>query len=716
MTQRWEVVRLARSLGDWAPLWDDLNARLHVAHPLLDSRFVDALLQHFGDGSEYLCIDRSQPAEAPSGMLILRPGRAGHWLSFCPSQAQISPTLLVDGTLLTELFSCLPGRAFVIDLLNLDPSYQLPQLPGDMAHRVMDHAVTINVRAVGGFESYWRERSNKLMQNVRRYGKRLHTQGIEPVFRLIEQPAEMPAALFRFGELESAGWKGKEGTAVHGDNTQGAFYRDLLQHFARTGQATVCEYWFGQRLAASRLRLAGPAMSVMLKTSYDENLAEFAPGQLLLQRLLQHEFGLLESHDVEFYTNASKEQLAWATGHRSIRHVTVYRTAWLLALHDGLKLARQWLQPVRVQPHEAAGHNTIRVSERANFEALSAAERQRLQQAETHCLDLGLAWYQNFSATITQEHASGCLLVAEAGGALQSLLPLRLMRSPGRCEAHAWANFYTWLYAPLLAPLASDATLASMLNYLAARAEAPALLRLAPMDPEAASFALIERGMRRAGWLPFRYFCFGNWYFERQGQSWQDYLASRPGELRSTLNRKGKRFLAADGQLEVICGNDDLEAAIAAYQAIYAASWKRPEPYPEFIPGLIRTAAAKGWLRLGIARLGQQPIAAQIWLVAHGTANIYKLAYDETQDSYSAGSLLTAHLMQHVIEQDAVEVVDFLSGDDPYKTQWMSARRERWGLVAYNPRTLQGVLGWLRELLGRGLRRYWRRAQDKSGH
>ena len=57
--------------------------------------------------------------------------------------------------------------------------------------------------------------------------------------------------------------------------------------------------------------------------------------------------------------------------------------------------------------------------------------------------------------------------------------------------------------------------------------------------------------------------------------------------------------------------------------------------------------------------------------------------------------------MKHVIEVDQVKEVDYLIGDDPHKQFWMSHRRERWGIVAYNPRTLMGALGLIREVLGR---------------
>ncbi|MFZ2388006.1 MAG: hypothetical protein WAW69_09375, partial [Polaromonas sp.] len=51
-----------------------------------------------------------------------------------------------------------------------------------------------------------------------------------------------------------------------------------------------------------------------------------------------------------------------------------------------------------------------------------------------------------------------------------------------------------------------------------------------------------------------------------------------------------------------------------------------------------------------------------------------------------------------------VTEVDFLIGDDAYKKNWMSHRRERWGIVAYNPKTLGGIFELSKEALARTLK------------
>jgi CelD/BcsL family acetyltransferase involved in cellulose biosynthesis len=65
--------------------------------------------------------------------------------------------------------------------------------------------------------------------------------------------------------------------------------------------------------------------------------------------------------------------------------------------------------------------------------------------------------------------------------------------------------------------------------------------------------------------------------------------------------------------------------------------------------------------------------------------------------------------MQHVIDVDRVREIDYLIGDEPYKQDWMSHRRERWGIVAYNPRTLKGMAGAANEISRRAAKMAWSR-------
>jgi len=319
-----------------------------------------------------------------------------------------------------------------------------------------------------------------------------------------------------------------------------------------------------------------------------------------------------------------------------------------------------------------------------------------------------IAWYSNLIDTVYPHDAGVSFYVLRKDGHAVAALPLRASASwRGQCVS-ALSNYYTALYAPLLAPELTPDELTFLLAAVRDTHAPLASMQFAPMDPDAAHFGMLKTALQASGLVPFDYFCFGNWYL-RATHDWPSYLQSRDGKVRSTLQRMGKKWAAAGGTLELVQGGARLEPALAAYQQVYAASWKDPEGFANFVPGLIRSCAAQGWLRLGMAWLGDTPVAAQLWIVAHGKANIYKLAHDEHYKAYATGTLLTGMLLAHVMQHDQVNEVDYLMGDDPYKQLWMSHRRERRGLVAYNPRTIVGLLGLGREAAARAIKRLVKR-------
>jgi CelD/BcsL family acetyltransferase involved in cellulose biosynthesis len=308
----------------------------------------------------------------------------------------------------------------------------------------------------------------------------------------------------------------------------------------------------------------------------------------------------------------------------------------------------------------------------------------------------GWGWFQNLVQTVFGQDPGACLQVLRRNGVAVAAVPLHLQRSRWAYTARALGNFYTCLYAPALAQSLTAQELTALFVYIK-REHAPlGSLLLTPLDAQGTALPLLRQALRGAGFRLYEHTAFGNWHLPVVG-SYADYLASRPGEVRNTVKRMGKKFAAAGGRLEIIDAADQVDEAMDAYLAVYRSSWKRPEPFEHFMPGLARLCASQGWLRLGLAWLGERPVAAQLWMVAAGKAYIYKLAYDEAFKHLSPGSQLTALLMQRVIDIDRVTEVDYMKGDDAYKNQWMSHRRERLGLLAFNPNTLSGLAGLVRE-------------------
>lgn len=333
-----------------------------------------------------------------------------------------------------------------------------------------------------------------------------------------------------------------------------------------------------------------------------------------------------------------------------------------------------------------------------------------LSQAERRHIEFGADWHTNLVDTVyAQEPRSQRVTFYVLRRAGQVLAVLPTAAPVASAEVSGLSNFYTAIYAPALAADLQAEALVPLTRALRRSARA-ASYRFSPMDPASRDFELLKQALTLAGLSAHSYFAFGNWY-EPVRQTWAEYLKDRSGQVRSTIKRNAKKFAAEGGRLEIVHGGEGLEAALAAYQAVYGQSWKVPEPYPEFVPGLIRLSARRGWLRLGLAWLGDKPVAAQIWIVANGRADIYKLAYDEAYKALAPGTLLTACLMENAIDVDQVHEIDYLIGDDPYKAAWMSQRRERVGLIAYDPWTPRGLVGLVRQTMGAAWRRQRARAE-----
>jgi len=695
----WEIHPAKSSFFRFSEEWDRLNAELYDAHPYFDSRFIGPLLDCFANGKEQLCIYRSNGVV--SGSLILQPDGLGRWSSFQPSQVQVSALLLTDANHLNELLPALPGFAWTIELYAIDPRFspdfsqlQSPQIK-------FDHANTIGIKPEIGFSDYWNKRSKNLKSNVRRYFNRLNREGVTPSFSRVSNTIETGAAVARFGELETAGWKGEVGTAVSMLNKQGPFYAEVLGRFAQSDQATVYELRIGDQLAASRLVISNDQMLVILKTAYDESLARFAPGRILLFHIIQEELDSQLGRTIEFYTNATSDQEEWANFGCTIQNLQVFKSDFFAIAFSILKGWRQVLKGVDSIPTKIAGPGkSPNVKSFTSTKGDSAGQFDRQAFSARDNIESSIDWFELLQDSVYPDDSGVRYYFLADKNKLSTILPLRLTNEGHVRTVESMGNYYTSLYSPLLS---DDSDLLNLKYALASASRdhgGAHVMRFAPMDPESPAYNGLLNELRAIGWIPFKFFCFGNWFLTVDF-NWEEYLKKRSANLRSSIKRRSKDFVADGGTLEVVSNADDVEQAIAAFQEVYTASWKLPEPYPDFVPSLIRQLSTKGMLRLGIARMKGRPIAAQLWIVGQSKASIYKVAYHKAFSSLSPGTVLTSHLLKHVIDQDHVKEVDFLIGDDEYKKIWMSDRRERWGIVAYNPRTVIGFALLIKEIGGR---------------
>jgi hypothetical protein len=260
-----------------------------------------------------------------------------------------------------------------------------------------------------------------------------------------------------------------------------------------------------------------------------------------------------------------------------------------------------------------------------------------------------------------------------SAGATTAWLPLRT-DTPGRFSG--LSNWYSFAIRPLYSGDGDRAgALAALLTSLRRRATRLTLYPVPDADHDQLTAAL-----RQAGWWVRAMPTGDRHWLDLAGMTHDDWWDSRPGALKNTVKRKAKKGVV-DIRLLTVFDAD----VWAAYEQIYAASWKPEEGHPALLRAFAESEGAEGRLRLGLARIGGEPVAAQFWTVEDGTAFIHKLAHVEDSLKASPGTLLSAALFRHVIEVDRVKRVDFGTGNDAYKRDWMNRHEPLWRLEAFNP-------------------------------
>jgi hypothetical protein len=272
-------------------------------------------------------------------------------------------------------------------------------------------------------------------------------------------------------------------------------------------------------------------------------------------------------------------------------------------------------------------------------------------------------------------------------------------------NARALANWYSFVFSVVVKGDPDDASKRAMVTAMAKRlgAAKPPIskITLGPIARSDGSAALLTRSFERAAWKAFSTQMSTSWTATFSDMSFADYWAARPGQLRSTYSRK-KGKAAFD---VVIYDSFDAEAW-AEYENVYADSWKPEEGAPDFVRETAQCESDAGCLRLGICRIEGVAVAAQYWTVENGIAYIHKLAHRESAKPLSPGTILSHAMFKRVIDGDQVSTIDFGTGNDPYKADWMDRSEPLDEVILYNLRTVKGRLGaitaglkaWVRSL------------------
>jgi CelD/BcsL family acetyltransferase involved in cellulose biosynthesis len=112
------------------------------------------------------------------------------------------------------------------------------------------------------------------------------------------------AVLQRFYDLESAGWKGRDKTAIASSAQCMRFYDEISRAAEQFGYLSVCLLEWNDQLLAAHFGLSYKGRYFSPKVAYDENLGKWAPGHLIVEEILRdcavrgiHEYDITGQND-----------------------------------------------------------------------------------------------------------------------------------------------------------------------------------------------------------------------------------------------------------------------------------------------------------------------------------------------------------------------------------------------------------------------------------
>jgi CelD/BcsL family acetyltransferase involved in cellulose biosynthesis len=275
-----------------------------------------------------------------------------------------------------------------------------------------------------------------------------------------------------------------------------------------------------------------------------------------------------------------------------------------------------------------------------------------------------------------------------------------MLRAGGRLSS--LTTPYSCVYQPVIASGVDQATRIAAMSAFARFCRPAGIVRLDALPVEWDGLAALQIGARDAGLVPLSFDHFGNWYENVAGLSWSAYLLRRPGALRETIRRRLRRAeKLAGARFNLLTHPCQIDLAGEVFESVYRRSWKNPEPYPSFNVALMRAMAERGWLRLGVWSIGTEPVAVQFWVIHAGQAMVLKLAHDEAFKAHSPGTVLTALMIRHLLDNEHIAQIDLGRGDDAYKQGWAVERRQRIGVLLINPWQPAGLIALMRHASGR---------------
>jgi CelD/BcsL family acetyltransferase involved in cellulose biosynthesis len=154
--------------------------------------------------------------------------------------------------------------------------------------------------------------TSKFRASVRRGRRKLEEEGEVRLTRITDA---VPAELELFYQLESAGWKGQQGTAIACDQQTRQFYDEVARVAEQFGYLLLYRLDCGERAVAMQYGLTYGERFFLLKPTFDEHFRQASPGHVIMHEILRDMLARGQ-REFDFLMPVMEWKREWATGLR----------------------------------------------------------------------------------------------------------------------------------------------------------------------------------------------------------------------------------------------------------------------------------------------------------------------------------------------------------------------------------------------------------------
>jgi CelD/BcsL family acetyltransferase involved in cellulose biosynthesis len=343
------IIRTAEELSALQAEWNSSLPNDTWNNPILCHLWAQTYVDVYGPGAGLaIAVIRKRGATAIAP--LLRPRTRRHRLEFLSQREICEPMDFVYSDV-----SSLESLADIVSRLKYP--LLLDRIPADSPalaalRRSLRRRAVVNIRPSWGcpwikldasWESPEQHVTARRRSDLRRARRRAEALGTVCAEIHAPTPAQLPPLLQEAFVVESASWKGTEGSALLKDSLQGEFYRRYTYAAAARGILRVCLLRIAGQPAAMQLALQADGRFWLLKIGYSDEFARCSPGILLMLETLRYA-SRQHLRAYEFLGNTEAWIRAWTTEARPCVSLRAYpfgvRGAIGLAI-DVLAVARR---------------------------------------------------------------------------------------------------------------------------------------------------------------------------------------------------------------------------------------------------------------------------------------------------------------------------------------------------------------------------------------